>query len=182
MKIAWEALAALLLAGIGWASPAHAQGMPQGSYLRSCTNAAMQGDSLIATCRRADGREERSALAGVRRCVGDIGNNNGVLQCSVQGGGTMRGQVMAEPGRGREPGPGYGREPGPGPAAGPGYGRPAYGAPPPGWERARWERCHELHERAEDLRIRHEREFNPVERGRIEGQLQEMRERLERCR
>src|SRR5260370_9374603 len=121
----------------------------------------MQGDSLVAPCRRADGREERSALAGVRRCVGDIGNNNGVLQCSVQGGGVARGQVMAEPGRGREPGPGYGREPGPGygrepgpgPAAGPGYRQPAYGSPPPGWERASWERCHELHERPDDPRL-----------------------------
>src|SRR5260370_23932159 len=122
MKIASGALAALLLAGIGWSPPAHAQGMPQGSYLQSCTNAAMQGDSLVATCRRADGREERSALAGVRRCAGDVWNNNGIPPCSGQGGGVARGQVMAEPGRGREPGPGYGREPGPGYGREPGPG------------------------------------------------------------
>src|SRR5437660_3154219 len=102
MKIASGALAALLLAGIGWSSQAHAQGVPQGSYLRSCTNVAKQGDALVATCRRADGREERSALAGVRRCVGDIGNSNGVLQCNVQGGGVAFGQVVQGPG----PGPG----------------------------------------------------------------------------
>jgi hypothetical protein len=180
MKTASGALAAvLLLAGIGSMPSALAQGVPRGSYTRSCNNVAVQGDTLVANCRRADGREDRSALAGFHRCVGDIGNNNGALQCSVAGGGALRGQVMAEPGRGPGPGPG----PGPGYGAQPGYGAtPSYGAPPPGWERARWERCHELHERAEDARMRLEREYNPVERGRLEGRLQEMRERLERCR
>ena len=36
-----------LLAGVAWA-PAQAQGVPQGSYLRSCGNVAVQGDTLIA--------------------------------------------------------------------------------------------------------------------------------------
>jgi len=173
VKTTSRAVAAVLFAVVGGAASVQAQGIPPGSYTRSCSNIAVQGDTLLASCRRADGGEDRSALAGFRRCAGDIGNNNGVLQCSA-GGGVLRGQVMAAPGRG--PGPG------PGPVAGPGNGPPPYGAPPPGWERARWEHCHELHERAEDLRIRLEREFNPIERGRLEGRLHEVREQEERCR
>ena len=127
MKIASSALAALMLA-IGWLPAAYAQGMPQGSYLQSCNNAAMQGDGLVATCRRADGREERSMLAAVRRCVGDIANNNGILQCGTRG-GLARGQVVAGPGPG--PRPEYA------PGAGPGYGQtPSYGAPPQRTHRA----------------------------------------------
>ena len=79
MKMVSVALAAVVLAGLGWALPAQAQGMPQGSYLGSCTGARMEGDTLVARCRAVDGREQRSALAGVRRCVGDIGNSNGSL-------------------------------------------------------------------------------------------------------
>src|ERR1700719_4588799 len=86
MKIYLAALAGLLLAGMAWSQPAAAQGLPQGSYLRSCGGAMMQGDTLVASCRRADGREERTSLADVRRCVGDIGNQNGHLSCSYGGG------------------------------------------------------------------------------------------------
>ena len=175
MKIASPGLAALLFAATFWSPAAHAQGMPQGSYLQSCSNAAMEGDALVATCRRVDGREQRSMLAAVRRCVGDIGNNNGILQCGARGGGVVRGQVVA----GAGPGPRPDHAPGPGVGPGP---TPPYGEPPAGWQRARWERCHEWHERAEDIRVRLEREFNPVERGRLEGRLEEMRERLRRCR
>jgi hypothetical protein len=174
MRITSGALAAVLLAGIGWSVSAQAQGVPQGTYLNSCTNVGLQGGSLVATCRRGDGREQRNSLAGVGRCVGDIGNNNGVLQCNDAKGGQMRGQVMAEPGRDREPGPG--------PRPGPGYGQPAYGAPPPGWDQRRWERCHELHERTEELRGRLDREFNPLERANMEGRLRELREQEDRCR
>ena len=86
MKIVMGALAAVLLTGIGWSATAEAQGVPQGSYLRSCNGARIQGDTLIARCRTVDGREQRSALASVHRCVGDIGNNNGQLQCTYGGG------------------------------------------------------------------------------------------------
>ena len=71
MKFAIAAAAGVLLAGMGWLQPAAAQGLPQGSYLRSCTGAGLHGDTLVATCRRPDGREQRSSLADVRRCVGD---------------------------------------------------------------------------------------------------------------
>src|ERR1700675_2639216 len=106
MKIVMGALAAVLLTGIGWSAGAQAQGTPGGSYLRSCEGAHIEGDTLVARCRTVDGREQRSALAGVNRCVGDIGNNNGQLQCSF--GGPGRGQAPVYGGPGREPAPGYG--------------------------------------------------------------------------
>src|SRR5438094_7394932 len=87
MKFHLAIVAGMLLAGMGWVQPAAAQGLPQDSYLRSCTGAGLHGDTLVATCRRPDGREQRSSLADVRRCVGDIGNNNGNLHCSYGGGG-----------------------------------------------------------------------------------------------
>jgi hypothetical protein len=161
MKIVMGALAALLLAGIGWSASAEAQGVPQGSYLRSCEGAHIEGDTLVARCRRVDGGEMRTALPGINRCVGDIGNNNGQLQCSYGG-----------PGRG--PGPGYG---GPGPGQAPGYGErhegEGYGA-----DRGA---CQGVHHEAEELRGRLEREFNPIERARIEGRLREVQQQEERC-
>ena len=145
MKIVSGALAAVVLAGLGWSIPAQAQGLPQGSYLQSCSGARMEGDTLVARCRTANGAEQRSALAGVNRCVGDIGNNNGSLSCN------MGGRAQAVP-----VGPGYGSE--------------------------RGERCGGLRREAEDLRVRLDREFNPLERARIEGQLREVHEQEERCR
>src|SRR5437762_14340110 len=94
MKTVVAAFAGVLLGGMALLQPAAAQGRPQGSYLQSCMGAALHGDTLVATCRRADGREQRTSLADVRRCVGDIGNNNGNLQCNY--GGSRAG-----------PGPGY---------------------------------------------------------------------------
>src|ERR1700680_4749286 len=85
MKIVSGALAAVVLAGLGWSMPAQAQGLPHGSYQASCTGARMEGDTLVARCKAMDGREERSALSDVRRCVGDIGNNNGSLSCNMGG-------------------------------------------------------------------------------------------------
>ena len=102
-------------------------------------------------CRTADGREERSALAGVNRCVGDIGNSNGMLQCN------MGGRAQAVP-------------------VGPGSREPGYGSDRGG------ERCGGLRRQGEELRSRLDREFNPLERARIEGQLREVHEQQERCR
>jgi len=145
-------VATLLLAGVSWFPAAQAQSTPQGSYLRSCTNVSARGDTLTATCRRSDGRDDRTSLTGFRRCVGDIGNNNGTLQCTAQGGGHIFGQASGEGPRGGEGrgGQNYGNQnygnqgyggqnyggqaygnPGYG---GPGYGgQPSYGAPPPGY-------------------------------------------------
>ena len=82
MKIGFGATAALLLAVTAWSVPAQAQGLPQGSYLQSCQQIGIQGDTLFAVCRTMDGRELRTSLPQVSRCVGDIGNNNGNLQCN----------------------------------------------------------------------------------------------------
>jgi hypothetical protein len=64
------------------AVPVHAQGVPPGSYLRTCTHVATYGDRLLADCRRTDGSWGRTALRDVDRCVGDIGNMNGQLACN----------------------------------------------------------------------------------------------------
>ena len=50
----------------------------------------MQGSTLSAVCRTVDGRERPTAL-NVARCVGDIGNNNGNLQCNYDGGAPQPG-------------------------------------------------------------------------------------------
>ena len=113
MKIAFGAL---LLAGIAWSAPAPAQGVPQGSYLQSCRDMGVQGDTLFATCRTADGRGQQAQLPSVSRCVGDIGNNNGMLQCNYAGGQPAYGQApqpygQAPPPYGQAPPPGYGYGP-----------------------------------------------------------------------
>ncbi len=56
---------------------AYAQSMPQGSYRTSCTEIRVEDRTLIAVCRIADGREQRTSLTDVNRCVGDIGNDKG---------------------------------------------------------------------------------------------------------
>jgi hypothetical protein len=93
MKTLTGLCAMLLLAGLCWASPTLAQGIPRGSYLRSCTGVRVEGDALIAHCRRIDGLMQRSVLGGVYRCVGDIANIDGVLRCAY--GGPPRPPVVA---------------------------------------------------------------------------------------
>ena len=153
MKTYLAALAGVLLAGMAWSQPAAAQGVPQGSYLRSCTGATVHGDTLIATCRRADGREQRTSLADVRRCTGDIGNNGGNLQCA------------------------YGAGRAGGPAAG--YGERRSGEQGYGGESR--ERCGGLHRESEELRGRMDREWNPLERSRTESRLREVQEQEARA-
>lgn len=152
MKAASIGFAALALAGLAVAAPnpARAQGLPQGSYLQTCRDAHMERGSLVAVCRRADGRSNPTGLPDPYRCNGGIANINGVLRCEAAGG--------------PPPAPGYGPPPG-----------PVYG----GEFR---ERCERWHHEAEELRGRLDHEGNPYERGRLEGQLREVRERLERCR
>jgi hypothetical protein len=122
MKIASGALATLLLAGIACSPPAQAQGVPQGTYLQSCGNVGMRGDTLFASCRARGGGEQRAELPGVSRCIGDIGNNNGTLQCNYGSGGQYGQAPQEQPGYGAQQ-PGYGAQP---------YGRmpqPGYGSP-----------------------------------------------------
>ena len=166
MKRGTAALTGVLLAGVAWMQPAAAQGLPQGSYLSSCMGAALHGDTLVATCRRADGREQRTSLADVRRCVGDIGNNNGNLLCNYGGGRAGPGPGYDERRRGE---PGYDERR----RGESGYGERRYG------EDTR-ERCYGLRREADELRVRMDREFNPMERARTEGRLREVREQEER--
>ena len=114
---------------------AQAQGTPQGSYLQTCTDIQIEGNALSATCRGTGNREQRSSLAGFRRCVGDIGNSNGVLQCSFADGSQGRGTVVAAPRQQQErderrSGRQY-NEPAHGqPSHGGPYQQPSYGGPP----------------------------------------------------
>jgi len=87
------------------AAPAHAQGVPPGSYLRTCSHVAVNGDRLIADCRRTDGSWGRTALRDVDRCVGDIGNMDGQLACN---GGERRYGSRQYRDYGQPPGYGYG--------------------------------------------------------------------------
>jgi hypothetical protein len=172
MKTVSAALAAAIIAGLSWASAAEAQGVPPGSYRQTCSDARLEGGALVATCRAANGAGQRTALA-VNRCVGDIGNNNGVLNCNTAS-GPIHGSVQG-PARGAEPGfggPHRGEEPrGYGQREGErGYGREAR------------ERCFEWRREAEQLRERLARTYEPYERARIEGRLQEVRREEERCR
>ena len=82
MKISLGAFAALLITGSMFLQPAHAQSAPQGSYRTSCTDLRVEDRTLTAVCRIADGREQRTSLTDVNRCVGDIGNDNGALSCN----------------------------------------------------------------------------------------------------
>jgi hypothetical protein len=82
MNISLGAFAALLITGSLFLQPAHAQSAPQGSYRTSCTDVRVEDRTLTAVCRIADGREQRTSLTDVNRCVGDIGNDNGALTCS----------------------------------------------------------------------------------------------------
>src|SRR5919206_1688472 len=86
MKTVSAVLAAATIAGLSWMSAAQAQGLPGGSYRQSCSDPRIEGGALVATCRTANGAMQRTALPGVNRCIGDIGNNNGVLQCNSTGG------------------------------------------------------------------------------------------------
>jgi hypothetical protein len=175
MKTVSAALAAATIAGLSWISAAQAQGVPPGSYRQSCSDARIEGGALVATCRTAHGAMQRTALPAVNRCAGDIGNNNGVLQCNTAG-GPMQGSVQG-PARGAEPGGrgprdrdeprGYGQREG--------YGERGYG-------REARERCFELRREAEQLRERLHRTYEPYERARVEGRLGEVRREEERCR
>src|SRR3954465_13967384 len=93
MRIATAALAGAMIAGLSWTSAAQAQGVPPGSYRQSCSDARIEGGALVATCRTANGAGQRTALPAVNRCIGDIGNNNGVLSCNTAG-GPMHGSVQ----------------------------------------------------------------------------------------
>lgn len=77
---------AAMLLSLG-STPAQAQ-MPGGSYLQSCNNVRAFGDRVVATCRRADGGWQRTAIDDVHSCNGGIANMNGQLVCGRRQGPT----------------------------------------------------------------------------------------------
>jgi len=80
VKPAFGLVGAAALAGLAFA--AYAQGLPPGSYQQSCRDFRMQGGTLTAVCRRANGRGDQLTALNVTHCVGDIGNDNGMLTCN----------------------------------------------------------------------------------------------------
>src|ERR1051325_4936770 len=75
-------LAGLLLVELCWQQGASAQELPPGSYLTTCQDVELQGDTLVATCLRRDSSPQRTSLPRVQNCVGEIGNLNGALTCN----------------------------------------------------------------------------------------------------
>jgi hypothetical protein len=170
MTFSLTTIAAALIGALAFLPlrPAAAQGVPGGSYLSSCTDIRVQGESLTATCRTFDGRPLRTVLENVDRCVGDISNDNGVLQCRVSSEETY-------PGFRPPPPPAYAEHYPPPPYYGPRYGEPGYRR---GW--AEW--CGEVHRRSRWLRARLHETVDPVERRHLFYRLHEMHEQRERCR
>lgn len=74
----------LLALGFGVSSSAHAQGLPNGSYTRSCNSINMVQNVLEATCQRADGSWASTALPNPGACAYGVENQNGSLACSQQ--------------------------------------------------------------------------------------------------
>src|ERR1700676_1471919 len=68
------------------AAPAHAQGIPGGSYARTCTNVQTYGGQLTAECQRMDGSWDRSSV-DLQRCPGGVANTDGRLTCGGSYGG-----------------------------------------------------------------------------------------------
>jgi hypothetical protein len=62
---------------------------PRGSYSQTCRDIEIQGDSLRAVCQNMGGGWAETALRDYGRCVGDIVNDNGRLECTRPGGRTL---------------------------------------------------------------------------------------------
>jgi hypothetical protein len=73
---------AMLLSLPGTASAPPPPDGPPGTYWETCRNVRMSGDTLYARCRNRDNRWENTSLDDVYRCVGDIANVDGRLECA----------------------------------------------------------------------------------------------------
>ena len=194
----WAFFAFTLGAAALNAASVRAQALPGGSYQRTCKQVHWSGTTLVAECLTADGRYSGTGLANANKCSGDIGNNNGRLQCTYVGGAqspgsspTPQGQPAPSSGYGGQGyggpgsgGPGYGA---PGYGA-PGYGAPGYGPPPaqgygsPGYSGYddRRARCDELGHREHELRDRLQYMPWGPDRADVEHRLHETHEDRER--
>jgi hypothetical protein len=172
MKLPTGLFGAAVLAGL--AGAAYGQAPPPGSYQQSCRQIRMQGTTLTAVCQRAKGRSEQPTALNVAHCVGDIGNNNGQLQCSG-------GQPAAPAAPPRQTMPAY---PGPGYGPPPGAPAPGYGPPPPRYSQdgSYWEHCRQL--RHEEHEIRDRLAYIPYgqERESLQYQLGRLQAEREQCR
>jgi hypothetical protein len=158
----------------GMSLAAYAQAPPPGSYQQSCRDVRMQGSTLSAVCRRANGRGDQVTALNVAHCVGDIGNNNGQLICNG-------GQPIAVP----QPRQGAASPyPPPGYAPGPGYPAPGYGPPPPRYseEQAYWVQCERLGHEEQELRDRLAFAAFDEEREKLQYRLGQVDTALEQCR
>jgi hypothetical protein len=164
--------AVVALAGLSLS--AYAQAVPPGSYQQSCRNIRMQGSTLSAVCRRANGRGDQPTALNVTHCAGDIGNNNGQLTCN---GGQPAAAPAPPPRQGGAPG-----YPGPGYPPQPGYPGPGYGPPPRyGEEGAYRERCERLQDQEREIRDRLAYTPYGEERERLQYRLGQVHTEREQC-
>jgi hypothetical protein len=168
MKARLGLLALAALAGL--ATPAYPQTPPPGSYMQSCRDIRMQGTTLTALCRRAGGRREQLTALNVARCIGDIGNNNGQLQCN----GGQPAAPLPPPRQGAAPVyPGAEYPPSPGP----GYPPPRYGY----GDQAFWAHCERLRSTEHELRDRLAYTPYGEERERLQYRLGQIHAEHEQC-
>ncbi|HEX3153322.1 MAG TPA: CVNH domain-containing protein, partial [Candidatus Angelobacter sp.] len=59
---------------------------PRGSYSQSCREIETRGDSLRAVCQTVNGNWIETGINDYDRCVGDIVNDDGRLECTRRGG------------------------------------------------------------------------------------------------
>ncbi len=60
---------------------AHSQQIPSGSYQGTCQGSHITGETLFSTCKNIQGQYNVSELHGFKDCKGDIGNQDGKLDC-----------------------------------------------------------------------------------------------------
>jgi hypothetical protein len=121
----WVCFAFVLGATVLGTASVQAQGLPGGSYQRTCKQIHWAGTTLVGECLTADGRYTGTGLPNAHKCAGDIGNNNGRLQCTYAGGALSPGASPVPQGQ-PAPAQGYGQP-------GYGYGQPGYGYSQPGY-------------------------------------------------
>jgi CVNH domain len=62
---------------------ANAHRLPSGSYQQTCRNISLNGNVLECECRKGDGNWIHTRL-NIKRCEGEIWNDNGKLKCQKQ--------------------------------------------------------------------------------------------------